>query len=175
MRVSSKREFAKVVELRRSEAHDDGTRAIRRVKLRLPVTRMRALGMAVAEATGWRLFPEFERKVTLNCVYRLAPAYRKAALKFTLTDDGLYKLACDVVLSRYIGVIRAFWAAWTAVRYCCGCDGDESQSSGARLCEARGSTVWLREKERGDRDEARRAISFLASRGGPVMCASRSP
>lgn len=76
------------------------------VKLRLPVTRMRALGMAIAEATGRRLLPQFNRGVTLSCVYRQATAYKKAAVKFGLTDDGLCRLACDTVLSRYIGVIE---------------------------------------------------------------------
>ncbi|MBI3797640.1 MAG: hypothetical protein HY268_11835 [Deltaproteobacteria bacterium] len=76
------------------------------VKLRLPVTRMRKLGMAVAEATGSELIPEFDRSVTLNCVYRQAQAYRQAAMGFGLTDGGLYKVACELVLSRYIGVIE---------------------------------------------------------------------
>lgn len=76
------------------------------VKLRLPVTRMRALGMAIAQATGWRLLPEFDRSVTLNCIYQRGTAYRQAAVEFGLTDDGLYRLACEVVLSRYVGVIE---------------------------------------------------------------------
>ena len=76
------------------------------VKLRLSVTRMRALGMAVAEAAGHRLFPEFNRQVTLNCLYKQAPTHKGEARGFGLSADGLYKLACGIVLSRYIGVIQ---------------------------------------------------------------------
>lgn len=76
------------------------------VKLRLSVIRMRTLGMAIAEATGHRLFPEFNGAVTLSCVYRVAPTYRNAAHQFNLTDPGLYRLACEIAMSRYIGVIE---------------------------------------------------------------------
>ena len=75
------------------------------VKLRLSVARMRVLGMAIAEAAGV-LFPEFERSVTLNCIYQLASTYKQRAQAFGLSAQGLYNLGCQSVLSRYVGVIE---------------------------------------------------------------------
>ena len=73
-------------------------------KLRLTAARMRALGLSVAEGTGVS-FPEFDRSVTLNCRYRTAVEYKTSAFGFTLTDEGMYSLAAEIALSRYIGII----------------------------------------------------------------------
>ena len=75
------------------------------VKLRLPVSRMRVLGIAIAEATGV-LFPEFDRSVTLNCVYQRATQYQKRSLDFALSAKGIYRLGCETALSRYVGVVE---------------------------------------------------------------------
>src|ERR1700674_2200586 len=48
-------------------------------KVRLTITRMRALGLSLAQATG-QLMPNLGKKVTLNYRYVLAPDYRVAAL-----------------------------------------------------------------------------------------------
>lgn len=76
------------------------------LKLRLTIARMRSLGIGLADAIGHRIFPEFDRLVTLNCRYRIATAYRAVAPSFGLSDDGLYLLTCELVLSRYVGVIE---------------------------------------------------------------------
>lgn len=74
------------------------------LKLRLSAARMRALGLSIAEWAGV-MFPEFDRSLTLNCRYRSAVEYKALAFDFTLTDDGMYSLATEIVLSRYVGVI----------------------------------------------------------------------
>jgi len=76
------------------------------LKLRLTIARMRSLGIGLADAIGHRIFPELDRLVTLNCRYRIATDYRAAAPGFGLSDEGLYVLTCELVLSRYIGVIE---------------------------------------------------------------------
>jgi len=74
-------------------------------KVRLTITRMRALGVPLADATG-QLMPELKKKVILNYRYVLAPEYCEAALGFGLHDDGLYTLNCDTTLSRYLGLLE---------------------------------------------------------------------
>jgi hypothetical protein len=76
-------------------------------KLRLTVARMRGLGFAMAQACTM-LLPAYKDLVVLDCVYRLASAYRKTAYKFGLSKDGLYTLLSGIALSRYIGVIRLY-------------------------------------------------------------------
>ena len=71
-------------------------------KLRLTVTRMRALGIPLANAVGLLL----NRTVELNCRYEVASYYRASAFQFDLTDEGAYSLAHALVLSRYIGIIE---------------------------------------------------------------------
>lgn len=71
-------------------------------KIRLTVTRMRSLGLSIADATGVLL----GRFVDLNCRYDVASSYRARAFQFDLTDDGAYSLAHALVLSRYIGLIE---------------------------------------------------------------------
>lgn len=74
-------------------------------KLRLTVTRMRELGLALAETAG-KIFPQFSRNVGLNTRYRKGVEYRKLSLEFGLSNDGLYELLCGLALSRYIGIIE---------------------------------------------------------------------
>lgn len=75
------------------------------IKLRLTIARMRQLGLYVADAAG-ALFPQFNRAVTLSCRYRRATEYRAAAYGYGLSDAGAYRLACEAVFSRYLGVIE---------------------------------------------------------------------
>lgn len=74
-------------------------------KVRLTITRMRALGLSLAQATG-QLMPNLDKKVTLGYRYVLAPEYRVAALGFGLSDEGAYALSCQTVLSRYVGLLE---------------------------------------------------------------------
>lgn len=74
-------------------------------KLRLTVTRMRELGLALAETAG-KILPQFSRTVSLNTRYRKGIEYRKLSLEFGLSNDGLYELLCGIALSRYLGVIE---------------------------------------------------------------------
>jgi hypothetical protein len=74
-------------------------------KVRLTVTRMRELGLAIAEGAGV-MFPQFDRAVGLGTRYYKGTDYRKAAADFGLSPDGLYTLLCELALSRYIGVIE---------------------------------------------------------------------
>jgi hypothetical protein len=74
-------------------------------KLRMPLSRIRWLGMRLAEAVG-DTFNEFSRKVTFSCRYIVAAVYRKLSYDFGLSVGGLYELNCATVLSRYVGVIE---------------------------------------------------------------------
>ena len=71
-------------------------------KIRLTVARMRSLGFSIANATGVLL----DHTVDLNYRYEVASSYRARAFQFGLTDDGVYSLAHELVLSRYIGLIE---------------------------------------------------------------------
>jgi hypothetical protein len=74
-------------------------------KLRMPLRRVRNLGLALAQATA-QLVEADGLKVILTCRFRTGVEYRESAFGFGLTDEGLYALACKTVLSRYIGVIE---------------------------------------------------------------------
>jgi hypothetical protein len=74
-------------------------------KLRLNVTRMRALGLAIAEAAG-QILPQFNRTVALNTRYAKGTDYLRNSLNFGLSDEGLYSLLCELTLSRYVGLIE---------------------------------------------------------------------
>lgn len=72
------------------------------VKLRLTATRMRKLGMQLAQWTGGLL----ESSVTLSCRYLTGVVYKRAAASFGLNDDGFRQLVTQTIMSRYLGVIR---------------------------------------------------------------------
>jgi len=74
-------------------------------KLRLTATRMRQLGLALAETAG-QLFPQFGRRVGLDTRYFNGTEYRKLSLEFGPSNSGLYTLLCEIALSRYVGVIE---------------------------------------------------------------------
>jgi hypothetical protein len=74
-------------------------------KLRLTVARMRGLAMAVGEAVG-RLLPDLQRRVEINCRYRLSTDYLAMAYGFGMSDDGVQTLVSQTVLSRYLGEIQ---------------------------------------------------------------------
>jgi hypothetical protein len=74
-------------------------------KARVPISRMRILGLNLAQAAG-ELFPEFSKRITFDCSYRFASQYRRSATQLGLSAAGLYGLNCEIVLSRYVGVIE---------------------------------------------------------------------
>jgi len=74
-------------------------------KARMPVSRMRALGLNLAQAIG-QLFPEFSKRITFRCSYCFASKYRRSATQIGLSAAGLYGLNCEIPLSRYIGLIE---------------------------------------------------------------------
>ncbi len=75
------------------------------VKIRLSVTRLRALGFAVAEFIA-KEFPRTDRAVTLDTRYELGTSYRQRSYGFGLSDAGLIGLASEITLSRYVGLIE---------------------------------------------------------------------
>jgi hypothetical protein len=74
-------------------------------KVRMPISRVLASGAVVAELAGM-YFKDFERRVILNVAYRLGHRYVEDATKFGLTREGLAKLTCNTVLSRFVGLIE---------------------------------------------------------------------
>ena len=72
-------------------------------KLRLTLSRLRWVGLNVAQAIGDALQ---QSKTTMNCQFVLSHKYVEKIYKFGLSNDGLYNAVCETVLSRYIGVIE---------------------------------------------------------------------
>ena len=72
-------------------------------KLRLTLSRLRRLGLNVAEAIGVAFK---EPQTTLDCRFELAHAYAKRIYEFGLSSEGRYRVVCGTALSRYIGLIE---------------------------------------------------------------------
>jgi hypothetical protein len=73
-------------------------------KLRLSLTRIYSrIGLIVAHAIGDAFG---EPTTTLNSRYELAREYSRRAYAFGLSEDGMYALACQTPLSRFLGVIE---------------------------------------------------------------------
>jgi len=72
-------------------------------KLRLTISRMRRLGLVVAQTIG-KAFNE--PQTTLDCRFEQSRDYVERLYTFGLSDKGLYRAACETVLSRYIGLIE---------------------------------------------------------------------
>jgi hypothetical protein len=51
-------------------------------------------------------FPDMKGQVILNCRYRTATDYRRAAFGLGLTEEGAYRLAVETILPRYVGVVE---------------------------------------------------------------------
>jgi hypothetical protein len=73
-------------------------------KVRLSVTRMRALGLPIAEVAA--ALDEIDGPVTLDVRYERAVQYKQRAYEFGLSAEGLYQLQCELPLSRYVGLIE---------------------------------------------------------------------
>jgi len=75
------------------------------VKVRLPVTRLRALGHLVAQALGTAL-PDFKGALTMTCRYLLATDYARRIIQSDVSAAGIERLTSKSALSRYIGIIE---------------------------------------------------------------------
>lgn len=74
-------------------------------KIRLSVTRMRAVGAMIAEFAS-QAIPGFDRNLTFDTRYELGVDYKRRAFSFGLSDGGLYDLECSLSVSRYVGLIE---------------------------------------------------------------------
>ena len=72
-------------------------------KLRLTVSRLRRVGLVVAQAIGEGLS---DRCTTLDCTFAGSQKYAERVYEFGLSSDGLYRAVCGTALSRYIGLIE---------------------------------------------------------------------
>ena len=72
-------------------------------KLRLTVSRLRRVGLVVAQAIGEGLSDPF---TTLDCTFVGSQKYTERIYEFGLSSDGLYRAVCGTALSRYIGLIE---------------------------------------------------------------------
>ena len=72
-------------------------------KLRLTISRLRRLGLGIAQAIGEAFM---ERQTTLDCRFELSRTYAERIYEFDLSNEGLYRAVCGTVLSRYIGLIE---------------------------------------------------------------------
>ena len=72
-------------------------------KLRLTLFRLRRSGLNIAQAIGEAFA---EPQTTLDCRFELSRTYARRIYTFGLSNEGLYRAVCSVVLSRYIGLIE---------------------------------------------------------------------
>jgi hypothetical protein len=75
------------------------------LKVRLSATRLREVGLSIAEFAGQYL-ADVVPEVILACRYITSTAYKRAAFEFPLTPAGLRKLLCSLPLSRYLGIVE---------------------------------------------------------------------
>ena len=71
-------------------------------KLRLTLSRLRPVGLIVAQLMGAQLS---NPKTTLDCAFIGSQKYVERIYGFGLSSDGLYRAVCRTSLSRYIGLI----------------------------------------------------------------------
>ena len=74
-------------------------------KVRLNVTRMLEVGRLVAQAVGMSLLDAGIEPI-LDCRYAKSVDYRHDALAFGLSEAGNHVLQCELLLSRYVGVVE---------------------------------------------------------------------
>ncbi len=74
------------------------------VKLRLRAARMREHALGLADAAG-AVLAEAEGTAAFDCRYVRSTDYRTAAAMYPLTAAGRTTIACELVLSRYVGVV----------------------------------------------------------------------
>ena len=72
-------------------------------KLRLTLSRMRRVGLGLAQAIGDAFA---DPQTTLDCRFELSRTYAKRIYEFGLSREGLYRAVCGTALSRYIGLIE---------------------------------------------------------------------
>ena len=72
-------------------------------KLRLTISRLRRLGLLIAQTIGMAFS---EPQTTVVCRFELSRSYAKRLYNFGLSDDGVYRAVCETVLSRYLGLIE---------------------------------------------------------------------
>ena len=72
-------------------------------KLRLTVSRLRRVGLIVAQVIGVGLS---EQSTTLDCTFVASQRYAERIYRFGLSSDGLYRAVCSTAFSRYIGLIE---------------------------------------------------------------------
>jgi hypothetical protein len=74
-------------------------------KVRLNVVRLREVGLVAADLIGHLMAKRF-RSVILSSRYLKGVDYRQQAINFGLTQAGNYLMQCELVLSRYVGIIE---------------------------------------------------------------------
>jgi hypothetical protein len=74
-------------------------------KLRLTIGSIRKLGTLIADLAG-QVFAPPHQSVIFDCRYSTSRDYIRSAYQFGLSDAGMYKLACQLPLSRYVGLIE---------------------------------------------------------------------
>jgi hypothetical protein len=75
------------------------------MKVRLPVTRLRAVAHVVGQAIGAAL-PQFERSATISARYVLGTTYSRGLIQSKISDAGLRQVTENLALSRYLGLIE---------------------------------------------------------------------
>jgi hypothetical protein len=75
------------------------------MKLRLSATRLREVGLLVAEFAGLKFENEY-KNIVLRCRFASSSKYQREAFNFQLSFDGVRQLQQETMLSRYIGLIE---------------------------------------------------------------------
>ena len=72
-------------------------------KLRLTVSRLRRVGLVIAQAIGMHFG---DSRTVLDSRFEASHVYMKELYNFGLSEDGLYQAACGMAFSRYIGLVE---------------------------------------------------------------------
>lgn len=75
------------------------------VKIRLTITRMRAVGFGIAQAVA-TIFPKLQRELTLNCRFTSSPRYLENSYSYGLSRTGIHQLVSETTMPRYLGLIE---------------------------------------------------------------------
>ena len=76
------------------------------VKLRLTATRMRNMGILLAQWAGTQVAPSLAGQIQLSCRFLTAPELKRNSLAYGLSNAGLRRLTTNTTFSRYVGLIE---------------------------------------------------------------------
>lgn len=75
-------------------------------KIRLSVSRLREMGLAVAKYVATGVVPDLRGRVVFSCFFQKGIDALRLAGPDSLSDASVYRLQCETTLSRYVGRVE---------------------------------------------------------------------